>query len=161
MPSWSIKRPSQSIRNRSEKIKKNYKICCCVLLTSVLFKKSFFFLSGSCWQSNILDPIIMKLIPSNGTLSPLKNIFLGLMNGSVKKTQLYYNYSIIDLMIMMIIIIIILVISSGLTLTPWEKLKGLSSGRSSCSHWCAEFFQNFPWKKKKKTSSASWVGDKM
>ena len=92
----------------------------------------------------------MKWIPSNGTLSPLKNILLGLMNGSVKKTQLYYNYSIIDLMIMMIIIIIILVISSGLTLTPWEKLKGLSSGRSSCSHWCAEFFQNFPWKKKKK-----------
>ena len=45
------------------------------------------------------------------------------MNGSVKKTQLYYNYSIIDLMMMMIIIIIIIiiviiVISSDLTLTP-------------------------------------------
>ena len=40
----------------------------------------------------------MKGIPSNGSLSPLKNIFLGLLNGSVKKIQLYY-YSIIDLII--------------------------------------------------------------
>ena len=52
----------------------------------------------------------MKGIPSNGSLSPLKNIFLGLLNGSVKKIQLYY-YSIIDLIIIEIIIMIVITLT--------------------------------------------------
>ena len=51
----------------------------------------------------------MKGILSIGSLSPLKNIFLRLLNGSVKKIQLYF-YSVIDLIIITIAIIIIIII---------------------------------------------------
>ena len=46
-----------------------------------------FFLSGPCWQSNTLVPIILNGTPSNGILSSLKQTFLCLAKGSVSQKQ--------------------------------------------------------------------------
>lgn len=57
------------------------------------FGFSFFFLSGPCWH--IFDPIIMKGTPSKGSLSPLKNIFLGFPNGYIKHYCLIEMYGLL------------------------------------------------------------------
>ena len=44
-----------------------------------------FFLSGPCWQSNTLVPIILNGTPSNGILSSFKQTFLCLAKGSVSQ----------------------------------------------------------------------------
>ena len=64
-------------------------------LSSECLALNDFFLSGLCWQSNTLVPIMLKGTPSNGILSSLKETFLAgqrdLCHGNKESFYVYYD----------------------------------------------------------------------